>query len=455
LANVSAVGLPGGVLKRIESRRATLRSRGLERRHVVLLLLLGAASYFDGYDIGIKSMALTQIREGLDLTKASASAVFAVIYLGALPAMIITRRADRIGRRRLLIVSLLGYTTFSGLTALAPDAYWFTGLQFCQQMFLTAEIALVWTLAAEELPAKLRGWGFGLLGMNLSLGMGLAAVLWGGVFDPLGVSWRWLFVVSVPPMLFVAVLRRRLPESRRFETARAAGQLARDWREILRPPHRRWLGLVVAVVFLVYLPTQSVTFGVDFLQTDRGIDTSTANAMLLIAGLPAIPLMVIAGALSDRYGRRVVGCSLAAVAAIGSLGQFWLPGGALALLPWMTLGVVGGLGAFPVLATYGAELFPTSLRGLASSWTTAAGVAGRTASLGLAAVLLNLTASSGSSQSWTATALTVGPLSAIAIIALTFPDTHGRELEETSGELIGEQVAVAEQAVPVAPPIGR
>jgi putative MFS transporter len=418
---------------------------------VVLLVLLGAASYFDGYDIAIKSLALTQIRESFDLTKAAASAIFAVIYLGALPAMVLTRMADRVGRRQLLIVSVLGYTTFSGLTALSPNAAWFTGLQFCQQLFLTAEIALVWTLAAEELPAQLRGWGFGLLGMNLSLGTGLAAILYGGIFDPLGISWRWLFVVSVPPMLLVAVLRRSLPESRRFETVRDTGRLARSWREILRPPHGRWLGLVVLVVFLVYLPTQATTFSVDFLQTDRGLDTSTANGMLLLAGLPGIPLMVIAGSLSDRRGRRLVGCSLAVASAIGSMGLFWMPGGPVVLLPCMALAIVGGMGSFPVLATYGAELFPTSMRGLASSWMTAAGVAGRTASLGIAAVLLNLTVRSGSSQSWTATALTIGPLAAIAIIAITFPDTHGRELEETSGEDTATERATSTTPTETAP----
>jgi hypothetical protein len=55
-------------------------------------------------------------------------------------------------------------------------------------------------------------------------------------------------------------------------------------------------------------------------------------------------------------------------------------------------------------------------------------------SLGLAAVLLHVTSQSASSQSWTATVLGIGPFLALVIIALVFPDTHGRELEETSGE---------------------
>ncbi len=380
--------------------------RGLGRSHIVLLLLLSAAAFFDGYDTSVKSLALTQIRESFDLSKAQASALLAVVYIGALPAMAITRWADRVGRRRMLLISVLGYTTFSGLTALAPNAATYATLQFCQQVFLVAEGALVWTMAAEELPAESRGFGFGILGMNISLGVGAAAILYGGVFDPLGISWRWLYVVGVPPLLLVAVLRRKLPESRRFTAAQAASRLAGSWRDILRPPVGHWLVLVVMVTFLLQLTNQASTFAIDFLQTDRGISTSTANGMLVLAGLPGIPLMVAAGGLSDRYGRRLVGCSLALASMVGGALLFWAPGGLPVLLPAMSLTLVGSMGSFPVIQTYATELFPTAMRGSASSWSASAGVIGRTASLGIAAVVLTLT---DENQSITATVLGIGP----------------------------------------------
>jgi putative MFS transporter len=399
--------------------------------HIVLLALLSAAAFFDGYDQSIRSVALTQIRADLGLTKSAASALMAVVYFGALPAMAVTRWADRVGRRRMLLISIVGYATFSGLTALAPDARSYALLQFGQQVFLVAESALVWTMAAEELPAGARGFGFGVLGMNIALGTGFAAILYGGVFEPAGVSWRWLYVVGVPPLLLVAFLRRRLSESRRFETARARGRLADSWRRILGPATRRWLLLVVIVTFLLQLTQQAQSFALDFLQTDRGQSASTAAAMLVLAGLPGIPIMVAAGGLSDRYGRRMVACGFAAMSMIGGAGFFWLPAswGVPALLPCMSLTLVGSMASFPVVQTYTAELFPTALRGSASSWSSSAGVLGRTASLGLAAVLLTQL-----SQSATATLLGIGPLVALVLIATLFPDTHGRELEETSGE---------------------
>ncbi|HEY3144262.1 MAG TPA: MFS transporter [Acidimicrobiales bacterium] len=415
----------------IKTQREQVRESGLERRHFVLLALLGAAAFFDGYDSAVKTLALTQIRESFDLSKSAAAAMLAVVYFGALPAMFLTRYADRIGRRRMLVWSVMGYTVFSGLTALAPNAAAYSSLQFCQQVFLVAEGALVWTMAAEELPAKARGLGFGILGMLIALGTGAAAILYGGIFESFHEGWRWMYVVGVPPLLAVAVLRRNLPESQRFEAAKDGGRLAERWQQIFAPPYGRWLVLVVITTCLLQFATQAGAFAIDFLQTDRGISTGLANFMLVMAGLPGIPIMVVAGSLSDRFGRRVVGCGFGLASMVGGLGFFWLPGGFPVLLVCMSVMLIGTLGSFPVLSTFVTELFPTGLRSSATSWSGTATVLGRTVSLGLGAILLQFV-----NQSWTATLLGGGTLIGIVLVAAAFPDTHGKELEETSGEEI-------------------
>ena len=408
--------------------RKAAEARGLSTDHIFLLVVLGATSFFDGYDTAIKTAALTQIRGTFDLTKGEASALFGLIFLGALPAIIITRYADRVGRRRLLIYCVMGYTLFTATTALAPTPQMFTASQFMQQLFIVAEGAIVFTMAAEELPAGARGFGFGVLTMNAALGAGFASILF-GILEPIGVSWRWLYVIGIPFLFIVMVMRRRLPESRRFEAARDTGTLARSWREIVGPAVRWSLFLVVITTFLTQLIQQAGSFTIDFLQTDRGLSASAANGMLVLAGLPGIPIMVAAGAISDRYGRRIVGCWFAFASVIGGLGFFFLPGGPLVLLPCMSLTIVGQLGAWPVLQTYTSELFPTRLRSSAAAWANVAGVIGRSASLLIAAILLQTY-----SQSVTAAYLSIGPIIAIVIFAVWFPDTHGRELEEITDD---------------------
>jgi len=417
----------------------------LDRSHRLLLLLLGATSFFDGFDRGILTVALPQIRESYGLDQGQMSLWISILYVGALPALLLTWKADTIGRRKMLLVSIVGYTIATGLTAAAPSIGWFVAFQFVARLFLNAEHALVFTLAAEELPARARGFGFGFLSMNLALGVGLSAILYGTVFEPADISWRVMYLVGLPPLVLIGWWRRRIPESKRFEAARDTGQLASHWRAIFGGGHRRWLLLLCATAFLLELGTHASVFTQDFLQEDRGLSATAASLMLVAAGLPGIPIMVWAGGLSDRLGRRIVGCGLAALGVVGAIGFFWLPGGVPVLLAFMALTLVGQMGAGPVLATYSTELFPTSMRSQAGSWAKVAAVGGQAGSLALGGILISLTGGLPGA----ATVLMLGPIVAIVVFAVAFPDTHGRELEETAGEFPDRAGVAAELATPI------
>ena len=233
-----------------------------------------------------------------------------------------------------------------------------------------------------------------------------------------------------------------MPESRRFLAAQEKGRLAERWHAILEPGIRRWLVLIVATTALIQLGQWAVNFTIDFLETERHLSTATANFMLVFAGLPGIPIMVAAGALSDRFGRRQVGCGFGLAAIVGAVGFFWLPGGVPVLLPCMSLTIIGQLGSYPVLQTFTSELFPTALRSSASSWANIAGVLGRSVQPRdwRALLLLRVT-----SQSATATIARDRAIDrAIVMIRCRFPDTHGRELED----ITGEDLAIAASAIP-------
>lgn len=398
----------------------------LRRSDWLLLWLLGSTLFFDGYDRGVILVALKQIRSTFGLSQSAASGYLSVLYLGALLAVPLALRADRVGRRRLLIISVVGYTIATALTAAAPTAATFVACQFVARLFLNAEAAIVWTLAAESLPARARGVGFGWLQMMNAMGVGFGAIAFGGIIHPLGLSWRWMYLLGVPPLVLVAWLRRLLPESERFEAARREGRLERDWRALFRPPHRHWITLVLIVGVFMSLSQQASAFAVDFLQTQRHLGATTASFMLVAAGIPGIPFMVLAGAASDRYGRRIVGCALAALGVLGAVAFFWVPGGPVVLGAFMVVMLLGVLGAGPVLGAYSAELFATSVRSQAVAWATVASVGGQALSLAIGGALL---AAIGN-LSMTVTILGIGPVVALLIIWFNYPDTHGRELED-------------------------
>lgn len=415
-------------------RTETASSKGgwgaLDREQKFLLGILGFTAFFDGFDRGIIQVALPQIRETFELSQSQMSFWLMIVYIGALPALFVTRAADKTGRKKMLVISIAGYMVATATTALAPNIEVFVTAQFVARLFLNAEHALVLTLAAEELPARARGFAFGFLAAYLAMGFGTGSLIYGAGFEPAGIGWQWMYVLSLPPLLCLGWLRRKLPESKRFEAARDSGLLASNWKQILGPATLRWLVLLCLTAFLLELATHAGAFTIDFLQEDRGFSATSSNLMLVLAGLPGIPVMLVAGNLSDRFGRRVVGCSFAVVAVVGALGFFWLPGNLLVLYPCMVLMLCGQLGAGPVLATYAAELFPTALRSQASSWDKVAQVGGQAASFGLGGLFISLTGG----LSGATTLLMLGPIAAVVIFAVFFPDTHGRELEDTSNE---------------------
>lgn len=404
--------------------------RELEREHWVLLAILGATSFFEGFDKSVLVVALNQIRESFSLSQADASLWLAITYMGALPAMVVARRADVIGRKRLLLVSIVFYTLASGLTALSPNVGVFALLQFIARLFLTAEAAIVVTFAAEELPARARGFGYGFLGMMLSAGFGAGAIVY-SIIEPLGLSWRYLYVLAVPPLVLISFARRRLPESRRFERAKQADRLASSSRVLLRPPHRRWLVLACLVGFLIELPTEASVFAIDFLQEARGFDASSASLALVVAGTPGIPLMVWSGNASDRFGRRIVGSAFMLLSVVGGALFFWVDAPGPVPIVFMVLLTSGAMGGWPILQGMVTELFPTALRSQATSMATGFRITGQAASLLLGGLLLHAL---DDNFPLTVTILSVGVVLAVVVVVFLLPDTHSAELEALTGE---------------------
>jgi len=394
--------------------------------------MLAVASFFEGYDLNVVMVALPAIRGSFGLTQAQASDWVALLFLGALPAVLFARHADRHGRRRLLLASITGYTLATAATALAPGIVAFGICQLSARAFLALEVTLTWTVLAEELPAQTRGFGFGLLAMLNAIGAGTGALTWGVFLAPHHLSWRYLYAAAIPALALAAYIRRQLPETSRFTAAASAGRLAGSWRPLLRPPHRRHLVPICLAAAAGALLTQPFVFVIDFLQTQRHLSATAATLTLVGAGALAIPVLAAAGSLSDRLGRKRVGCSFLALSIAGALWLFLLARDPVSLFAALAVTYAGQFGAWPTLSGFTTELFPTSQRALARSTAGAAAVSGQCGSFLLAAALLKLTGSFPQS----AAILATGPVAALAIVASCLPETAGKELEETSAESV-------------------
>lgn len=385
------------------------------------------AGFFDNYDGALLSLALRQIQRGLGIAEANLGATLSVIRLGYLASLAISPLADIFGRRRLLLYTIVGYTIFSGLTALAPHTSSFVGAQFAARAFSGAEATVSVVILAEEVDAAVRGWALGMQGALSISGYGLAAI----VFAMIGIipfGWRGLYALALFPLLLIIPLRRILPESHRFERERNAEverpNLLAPLRALFRYYPRR-LFSIVAVVFLGAMAGGAVgLFVPKYLQEVHHWTPSRVSSLYVFGGALGIIGNIVAGRISDRFGRRIVGPVFIAMEAVLAYGFYSIGTGAIVLLwiGWLFCDQAG----MTVTSAYSAELFPTAFRSAATSTLYVARYGGGAVGLLLEGILYGVFGSQ-----WGAIrALTSVWLMAAALMYLLFPETARRELEE-------------------------
>lgn len=420
---------------------------GLESRHVSLVGIVALAGFFESYDLSMMTAAFKQIRETFGLTQAEMTSLVAWVRLGAIPAFFVLPLADRFGRRRMFLAALVGMSLATFLSAFAQSAVQYIVCQTVTRTFVVASISTAVVIVAEELPAEHRGWGIGILGAISSFGFGLGAVLYAFV-DTLPFGWRALYVVGIVPLALMPMLRRRVPETGRFERHRretveragdgpadpatnAAGPIpvAGGWGqpmlEMLRSYPLR--SLAVASMALVAATGFSPAFGLlsDFVQTTHGWKPSSYSLMAVLAGALGVIGNPAMGWAADRFGRRPV-----ALVAFGAFplivyAVYFGPGSAIPLF-WVPLVFIltGGNVLMRIITT---ELFPTSSRNTAMGWETLQETLGSAAGFALVGGFTVVGASIAPAVVGVA-ALTV----LAAIVVWSLPETAGRELERTS-----------------------
>lgn len=392
-----------------------------------LFVFLGVATFFEGFDYIALSQILPSLRQEFGLSKEQVSTLVAVIGVGAVLSYALIRRADVVGRKRVLSYTIAGYTIFSLLSAFAQDAIQFGAAQLFARTFLLAEYAVSMVYLAEEFPADRRGLAVGVIQGMSSLG----SIVCAGVVPLLlktTLGFRSVFLVGALPLCIVIWLRRNVRETARFEESQRANERpVRSLFTIFRSPHRKRIPLLASIWALTYLCTNVVvTFWKDFAVSERGFTDQQVSFALVIAALLSLPLVFGSGRLLDAVGRKrgavVIFGATSASTLLAYLGHGFWP---------LTLGLTGGIfsasAVLPVLTSFTLELFPTALRADAFAWTN--NLLGRSGYV-LGPWLIGLFVGDwGYGPSVAATA--VFPLLALGLILARLPETRGKELEET------------------------
>ena len=350
---------------------------------------------FDGYETWALVLVITpslhQLLSPEQLPKASiyTGALLTATLLGWATGGITSGvLADYIGRRRMLMLSILCYAVFAGLTALSWNYWSLLAFRFCTGIGMGAEWGPGAAIVAEFWPPASRGRAAGALHSAYGVGMLLASGIW-LLLNPLGPSsWRYMFAIGIlpallllyvrrcvdEPALWVAANRERLEAQRRLEMGSA---LPKD-RELVQftvtrilsePEVRHQVGLLLLMSVATVVGWWSVSTWIPQyaaqLSSNAGHQSQLSSSMAgLMFSVGSVVGYLVLGLLADLIGRKPTTWLYYLCALVLSLCFFlFVRAGALLMMTTAT-GFFSG-GQFAWLTIYLPELFPTRLRGSA------------------------------------------------------------------------------------------
>jgi MFS family permease len=323
---------------------------------------------FDCMDLNIFTLILVpSMRELLqtadrDLVQQAGSVVIAVkLICWGVGGVLFGIIADRFGRARTLVVTILIYAVFTGLSGLARSWEELIGLQGIAAFGIGGEWAVGAALVAEAVPDQKRDGAMGFIQSSFAIGFLMAAVVnW--ILGPY--SWRWVLAFGSLPALWVLSLRRRVPESERWLSVRTQKQGSMG--EVFEPRLQRStiVGIIIAAAMMIG-SWGGITLLPNWIRELLGKNgdpvkiTSLAFMLMMGAGIPGYAAVVWGGKIMGRRPLYFL-CSLGGL--LASLYMFLAIKNLDELLWFAPVYGFFVMGGFAIFGLYLPELFPTRVR---------------------------------------------------------------------------------------------
>lgn len=168
----------------------------------------------------------------------------AFLFGWAFGGTVFGRVADRLGRSRALMLTILTYALFTGLSFFAQAWWQLLIFRFLAALGIGGEWAVGASLLSETWPRRWRPWMAAVLQTGVNIGVMLAGL---AVFLLAAYPERSVFLVGVLPALLVLWIRRAVPEPEEWRAAKLGSKAEPRFRDLFRGPLRRTTLLTLAV----------------------------------------------------------------------------------------------------------------------------------------------------------------------------------------------------------------
>jgi MFS family permease len=194
------------------------------RWHWMVVVGLGTVWILDGLEVtivGSIASRLTEPGSGLGLSDSQVGDAAAIYIVGAcLGSLYFGWLADRIGRKKLFLITLAIYLAATVATAFSPNFWWFAACRFFTGAGIGGEYAAINSAIDELIPARVRGRVDlainGSYWVGTAAGAALSLVLLDTDVFAVDVGWRMAFALGALLGLGILLVRRHVPESPRW-----------------------------------------------------------------------------------------------------------------------------------------------------------------------------------------------------------------------------------------------
>jgi MFS family permease len=298
--------------QRIPVQVALAEHKPLEAGQWMVLIAAFLGWMFDGVELGLFPIAARPALQ--DLMPGASEAVIgqwvsyltAVFLLGAaVGGLAFGWLGDRIGRVRSMTLSIVAYSSFTGLCYFAAAPWELGVFRFLAALGMGGEWALGVALVMECWPERHRPLLAGVIGAAANVGMLLIALV-GIAFAVTSDSWRWIMMAGAAPGLLALFVILFVPESKRWQQS-AQKAKTNPIREVLTPPLLKPTILAIIISSVALIGTWGAVSA--FLPTwaDQLAGEDNPRAKALVQAMIAFGCTVgclIGPFVSNRIGRR-------------------------------------------------------------------------------------------------------------------------------------------------------